>query len=40
MGESAEVGRLLTTFTGLLTDASVPDAVSDRAGAALYRYFC
>jgi len=39
-GESAEVGRLLTEFTGLLTDPSVPDAVSDRAGAALYRYFC
>lgn len=39
-GESAEVGRLLRTVTDLLTDPTVPDAVSDRAGAALYRYFC
>ena len=33
-------GRLLTAVTDLLTDPSVPDAVSERAGAALYRYFC
>ena len=39
-GEPAEVGPLLGVLTDLLTDPSVPDAVSERAGAALYRYFC
>ena len=39
-GESAELARLLTAVTDLLTDPSVPDAVTERAGAALYRYFC
>lgn len=37
--EAAEVGGLLRTVTDLLTDPSVPDAVTARAGAALYRYF-
>jgi CelD/BcsL family acetyltransferase involved in cellulose biosynthesis len=39
-GESAGVGQLLAEVTGLFTDPSVPDAVSERAGAALYRFFC
>jgi CelD/BcsL family acetyltransferase involved in cellulose biosynthesis len=39
-GAPAEVGQLLGVVTDLLTDPSVPDAVSARAGAALYRYFC
>jgi Acetyltransferase (GNAT) domain len=39
-GESPEVGQLLGTVTDLLTDPSVPDAVTERAGAALYRFFC
>ena len=39
-GELPEVGELLRVVTDLLTDPSVPDAVSERAGAALYRYFC
>jgi len=39
-GEPAGIGALLAEVTDLLTDASVPDAVSERAGAALYRYFC
>lgn len=39
-GEPAGIGPLLGTVTDLLTDPSVPDAVSERAGAALYRYFC
>jgi CelD/BcsL family acetyltransferase involved in cellulose biosynthesis len=39
-GGSAEVGQLLRVVTDLLTDPSVPDAVSGRAGAGLYRYFC
>ncbi|HZB19544.1 MAG TPA: GNAT family N-acetyltransferase [Blastococcus sp.] len=39
-GEPAGIGPLLGTVTDLLTDPSVPDAVSARAGAALYRFFC
>lgn len=39
-GESVEVGALLGVVTDLLTDPSVPDAVAERAGTALYRYFC
>jgi CelD/BcsL family acetyltransferase involved in cellulose biosynthesis len=39
-GESADVEQLLAAITRLLTDPSVPDDVSDRAGAALYRFFC
>jgi CelD/BcsL family acetyltransferase involved in cellulose biosynthesis len=38
--EPAELGPLLGVLTDLLTDPSVPDAVSERAGAALYRLFC
>ena len=33
------VQRLLGRFTKLLTDSSVPDDVTERAGAALYRFF-
>jgi predicted N-acyltransferase len=35
-----DVDRLLRTVTELLTDPEVPDSVTARAGAALYRYFC
>jgi CelD/BcsL family acetyltransferase involved in cellulose biosynthesis len=35
-----EQRRLLTGLTELLTDPGVPDAVTDRAGELLYRYFC
>lgn len=34
-----EVGTLLGELTELLTDASVPDSLTARAGALLYRYF-
>ncbi|HET7034691.1 MAG TPA: GNAT family N-acetyltransferase [Thermomicrobiaceae bacterium] len=34
-----EVGALLGRLTGLFTDPSVPDPISERAGALLYRYF-
>jgi CelD/BcsL family acetyltransferase involved in cellulose biosynthesis len=37
--DAAEAGGLLRTVTDLLTDPSVPDPVTARAGAALYRYF-
>jgi CelD/BcsL family acetyltransferase involved in cellulose biosynthesis len=33
------VPGLLSTFTDLLTDPSVPDALTERAGDAIYRYF-
>ncbi|HEX3723713.1 MAG TPA: GNAT family N-acetyltransferase [Nitrolancea sp.] len=33
------VPKLLSTFTDLMTDPSVPDAVTERAGDAIYRYF-
>jgi CelD/BcsL family acetyltransferase involved in cellulose biosynthesis len=39
-GEPADVGDVLRVVTDLLTDPAVPDAVSQRAGAALYRFFC
>ena len=39
-GEPADAGPLLAAVTDLLTDPSVPDVVSGRAGAALYRFFC
>jgi CelD/BcsL family acetyltransferase involved in cellulose biosynthesis len=43
-GESAPPAReqraLLGRLTELLTDPAVPDAVTARAGALLYRYFC
>ncbi len=40
IGRSAEVDATLHLVTELLTDPAVPDAVTARAGAALYRYFC
>jgi hypothetical protein len=33
------VPGLLSTFTDLLTDPSVPDELTERAGDAIYRYF-
>jgi CelD/BcsL family acetyltransferase involved in cellulose biosynthesis len=39
-GEPPGLGELLRVVTDLFTEPSVPDAVSERAGAALYRYFC
>lgn len=38
-GQSSELGSLFTGLTDLLTDDSVPDAITARAGALLYRYF-
>jgi CelD/BcsL family acetyltransferase involved in cellulose biosynthesis len=35
-----DAGRLLGNLTDLLVDPRVPDDVSERAGALLYRYFC
>lgn len=35
-----DVETTLRTVTALLTDPTVPDAISDRGGAALYRFFC
>ena len=40
LGRSAAVEQTLRVITDLLTDPSVPDAVTARAGAALYRFFC
>ena len=37
---SPEAGSMLGTLTELLTDDSVPDEVTRKAGALLYRYFC
>lgn len=34
------VEATLRDLTGLLTEPDVPDSVTERAGAALYRYFC
>lgn len=39
-GRSDEVEQTLRTVTGLLTDPTVPSAITERAGAALYRFFC
>jgi CelD/BcsL family acetyltransferase involved in cellulose biosynthesis len=39
-GRRADVEETLSTITDLLTDPSVPQAVTERAGAALYRFFC
>jgi CelD/BcsL family acetyltransferase involved in cellulose biosynthesis len=39
-GRRADVEDTLRLVTDLLTDPSVPDAVTARAGAALYRFFC
>jgi hypothetical protein len=38
--EQEEFGRKLAELTRLLTDASVPDEITARAGAVLYHYFC
>jgi hypothetical protein len=35
-----EVGAMLGELTRLFTDESVPDEISTRAGALLYRHFC
>jgi CelD/BcsL family acetyltransferase involved in cellulose biosynthesis len=40
LGRSEDVERTLRLVTELMTDPSVPSAVAERAGAALYRYFC
>lgn len=40
LGRRADTERLLRTLTELLTDESVPDDITERAGAALYRHFC
>lgn len=39
-GRRADVEETLRAMTALLTDPAVPDHVSDRGGAALYRFFC
>jgi CelD/BcsL family acetyltransferase involved in cellulose biosynthesis len=39
-GRPQDTDELFATLTELLTDPSVPDSVTARAGAALYRYFC
>lgn len=40
VGRSADVERTLRVVTDLLTDPSVPDGITARAGASLYRFFC
>ena len=40
LGRRADVEKTLAAMTDLFTDPSVPHAVSERAGAALYRFFC
>ncbi|MGY1688879.1 lipid II:glycine glycyltransferase FemX [Geodermatophilus sp. SYSU D01105] len=40
IGRSADVEHTLRVATELLTDPSVPDRVTARAGASLYRFFC
>ncbi|HYE48483.1 MAG TPA: GNAT family N-acetyltransferase [Azospirillaceae bacterium] len=37
---AAEIGRAFGRITELLTDPTVPDAVTEAAGDDLYRYFC
>ncbi len=37
---SAEIDALLGGLTELLTEESVPDEITARGGALLYRYFC
>jgi CelD/BcsL family acetyltransferase involved in cellulose biosynthesis len=39
-GRRVDVEETLAAITDLLTDPSVPHAVTERAGAALYRFFC
>lgn len=38
--ERAAAGEILTAVTDLFTHPSVPDAITARAGAVLYRHFC
>jgi CelD/BcsL family acetyltransferase involved in cellulose biosynthesis len=40
VGRSDDVEQTLRLVTELMTDPSVPSAVTERAGAALYRFFC
>lgn len=40
VGRRPDVEQTLSTMTALFTDPSVPDSVTERAGASLYRYFC
>jgi CelD/BcsL family acetyltransferase involved in cellulose biosynthesis len=40
LGRRADVEETLAAITDLLTDPSVSQAVTERAGAALYRFFC
>ncbi len=40
LGRRTDVEETLAAITDLLTDPSVPQAVTARAGAALYRFFC
>jgi CelD/BcsL family acetyltransferase involved in cellulose biosynthesis len=40
LGSRSDVDATLKVVTDLLTDPSVPTAVTERGGAALYRYFC
>ena len=40
LGRSAQVEETLRLVTELLTDSSVPTPIAERAGAALYGYFC
>lgn len=40
LGRSVDVEDTLRVVTDLLTDPSVPDPVTARAGASLYRFFC
>ena len=40
LGRRSDVEETLSVVTDLLTDPAVPNAVSERAGAALYRFFC
>jgi len=39
-GRRDDVDETLRLMTGLLTDPSVPDEITERGGAALYRFFC
>lgn len=39
-GRSADVEQTLRLVIELMTDPTVPSAVTEQAGAALYRYFC
>lgn len=39
-GSTVDADRILSGLTGLLTEDGVPDGITERAGALLYRYFC